>query len=320
MATNAGSWHFKWKCIYSVFFLASYLQHRHEKGHNLVILSLSKKSQTTALTANNITYCIKAIYWPSRHCDPDENKITITTLNVLGYFFSFLSNESNFSMWHCLQKPTNGVLSWCYRGRLSSPLQSGAFPLKHLYAFNLHYSLIMYADLSWYLVAADQALILQCNSMLQARRVWASKYMWKDWLCTAAMFPGALYESKLLLSYTSHTDNCILVSFNREHWQWEKKTFTYLPESSFFMHDLKEMNFSSTRTPCGACETETEKDTRYYENKMRPISWYPTRWQYNFTKITHHRTQIVSVIKKCQECNLDMMLWMYLIIQLDKEK
>lgn len=116
----------------------------------------------------------------------------------------------------CLQKPTNRVLSWCYRGRLSSPLQSGAFALKHLYAFNLHCSLIMYADLSWYLVAVDQALILQCNSMLQARRVWASKHMGKDWLCTAVMFPEALYESKMLLSYTSQTHIFILVSFKRK--------------------------------------------------------------------------------------------------------
>lgn len=55
-----------------------------------------------------------------------------------------------------------------YQGRLSRPLQRGVFPLKHLYGFKLHCSLLMYADLSWYLVAVDQALILQCNLMLGA--------------------------------------------------------------------------------------------------------------------------------------------------------
>lgn len=46
----------------------------------------------------------------------------------------------------------------------------GAFPLKHSYGSELHRSLLMYAELSWYLVAADQALILQCNSMLRGSR------------------------------------------------------------------------------------------------------------------------------------------------------
>lgn len=126
-------------------------------------------------------------------------------------------------MWHCLHKPTDWVLSWFYRGRFSSPLHSGAFPLKHLYAFNLHCSLIMYADLSWYLVAVDQALILQCNSMLQARRVWASKHIWKDCLYAAAVFPKALLQSKMMHSSTSLSHILILLSFNRELRQWEKK-------------------------------------------------------------------------------------------------
>lgn len=61
-----------------------------------------------------------------------------------------------------------------YQERLSRPCLRGAFPLKHLYGFKLHRSLLMYADLSWYLVAVDQALILQCNSMLWVRTVRAS--------------------------------------------------------------------------------------------------------------------------------------------------
>ncbi len=44
-----------------------------------------------------------------------------------------------------------------YQGGLSVPLPGGAFPLKYEYGFKLHCSLLMYADLSWYLVAVDQA-------------------------------------------------------------------------------------------------------------------------------------------------------------------
>ena len=55
------------------------------------------------------------------------------------------------------------------------PLFDGALPLKHLSGLTLHCSLLLHAELSWCLVAVDRVLILQCNSSLLVRTVWASR-------------------------------------------------------------------------------------------------------------------------------------------------
>lgn len=65
-------------------------------------------------------------------------------------------------------------------------------PLKHVYSFKLHCSLLMYAGLSRYLVAVVQALILQWNLMLPTRTVWASNSSPKTVCCCSTVF-NSLY-------------------------------------------------------------------------------------------------------------------------------
>lgn len=65
-------------------------------------------------------------------------------------------------------------------------------PLKHVYSFKLHCSLLMYAGLSRYLVAVVQALILQWNLMLPTRTAWASNTSPKTVCCCSAVF-NSLY-------------------------------------------------------------------------------------------------------------------------------
>ena len=100
----------------------------------------------------------------------------------------------------------SGAFPKFYWGKLQSPLWRGAFPLKHLYSFKLHCSLLMCADLSWYLVAVDQVLILQCNLMLRARTVCASNPIWKDWLFTTVACLESLLENlcSMLQPHVNH--------------------------------------------------------------------------------------------------------------------
>lgn len=141
-----------------------------------------------------------------------------------------------------------------YQGRLSIPLPRGAFPLKHEYSLKLHCSLLMYADLSRYLVAVDQALILQRNSMPQASRVWAWKTHLKRLTIHWDKVPGRLckWTSKKIV-FLNLTLNIVTLFLFLSHCTVNadcvRKDCTYLLESSLFMQDLKEMNFSSTLMP-----------------------------------------------------------------------
>ncbi len=133
------------------------------------------KCQTIPLTADKVTFMSKfknAEYW---------SEIS----SVRGIFLFSLKTDI-FHIAAAFAKAFPKI----YQGRLSSPFPRSAFPLKHLYGFKLHRSLLMYADLSWYLVAVDQALILQCNSMLRSSSERASKHIWKGWLCTGIVWLG----------------------------------------------------------------------------------------------------------------------------------
>ena len=156
------------------------------------------------------------------------------------------------------------------------PLFDGALPLKHLSGLTLHCSLLLHAELSWCLVAVDRVLILQCNSSLLVRTVWASR--------------NILIILMLLQNKTSSNRDffffIIMASMHGIHCMY----YTYFAESCFFRQDLNDMNFSSTLNPCNVCvcvyvfvcHGEIRRRERDIENdRQKAIETLTTRWQQN---------------------------------------